>query len=214
MEAAALTFRVLRATGSSFEHPVANLTTYSRKSYWASFAKPKEVVVLAIDTKALLGEVRIFNKNAHAVDIDVAVDDKLEEYVKVKTIVRLPLNREFRIKLGYLPTCFVRLTFHRQSQNYIAVYGIQPIGIPWGVLEQGGGPSLFHVVSSTTEKLLFGPSLPASLPRRDCLSDTISGSPAWMQRHKSLLETHITRLENSLAEFTQDPPHRASSWMY
>ncbi|CAK4192459.1 unnamed protein product [Aphanomyces euteiches] len=115
MEAAALTFRVLRATGSSFEHPVANLTTYSRKSYWASFAKPKEVVVLAIvkpdggrDTKALLGEVRIFNKNAHAVDIDVAVDDKLEEYVKVKTIVRLPLNREFRIKLGYLPTCFVR----------------------------------------------------------------------------------------------------------
>ncbi|CAK4829660.1 unnamed protein product [Aphanomyces euteiches] len=72
MEAAALTFRVLR------------------------------------DTKALLGEVRIFNKNAHAVDIDVAVDDKLEEYVKVKTIVRLPLNREFRIKLGYLPTCFVR----------------------------------------------------------------------------------------------------------
>ena len=44
-----------------------------------------------------------------------------------------------------------RLTFHRQSQNYVAVYGIQPVGIPSGVLEQGGGPSLFHVVSSTTE---------------------------------------------------------------
>ncbi|KAF0694375.1 Aste57867_14744 [Aphanomyces stellatus] len=215
MDEAAIRFRVRRATGSSFEHPVANLADYSRKTHWASFAKPTEVVVLQLDTKALVGEIRVFNKNAHAVDVSLAVDDKKDEYIKVKSNVRIPLNREFRIKTGYFPASFIRLAFHRQNQSSVAVYGVQAVGVSCGTLEQNGGPALYNVVGCTTENILFGSSLPASLPKQDCLSDTISGSPAWMKRHQSLLDGHIARLENSLRDYTHPPPRRlAASWLY
>ncbi|ETV71252.1 hypothetical protein, variant [Aphanomyces astaci] len=202
MQEAVIGFTICRATGSSFEHPVGNLAAYTRKTYWASFAKPVEVLVARLDTKALVGEILILNKSAQTVDISLAVDDKRSEYITVKTDVRLPLNREFRIKLGYFPACFVRLSFKRQhNASSVGVYAIQPRGISCGYLEQDGGPSLFNVISHTTEGILFGPSLPASLPERDCLSDTTSGSRAWMKRHESLQDMHMARLEDSIRLF-------------
>ncbi|ETW08137.1 hypothetical protein H310_02477 [Aphanomyces invadans] len=216
MQEAAIGFTVCRATGSSFEHPLANLTQYNRKSYWASFAKQTEVMVARLDTKALLGEIVILNKSAQTVDISLAVQDKRSEYIAVKSGVRLPLNREFRIKLGYLPACFIRLSFKRQDNSpSIEVYAIQPRGISCGYLEHNGGPALFNVISHTTESILFGPSLPSSLPERDCLSETRSGSPAWMKRHQSLQDLHVARLENSLRSYMPHAPtRRALSYMY
>ncbi|OQS00031.1 hypothetical protein THRCLA_21771 [Thraustotheca clavata] len=189
---------MLLASGSSFQHPVENVIEYSKASYWESFARPIECVVLALCAKTLLSEIRIYNKNAFAVDVSVAIENKRDDYLRVKSDVRLPLHREHCIKLGYFPACFIRLEFKKKSQKSIAVYGIKPMGVACKILEQDGGPSLYNVVSFKTENILFGPSLPASLPRRDCLSDHISGSPEWMKKHPSCLEAHISRLEQSL----------------
>ncbi|KDO33548.1 hypothetical protein SPRG_19182 [Saprolegnia parasitica CBS 223.65] len=202
-------YSIGKASGSSFQHPVESVLDYSRATYWESFAKPTETIVLALQSKTLLSEVRILNKNAHAVDVSVAVENKRDDYITVKKDVRLPLHRESTIKLGYLPACFLRLTFKRQAQTSVSVYGIRPLGIACVVLEEDGGPALFNVVSFKTETILYGPSLPASLPRRDCLSDHISGSPEWMKRHDSCVDAQLTRLEATLQHAA-----KAHSYMY
>ncbi|OQR94187.1 hypothetical protein ACHHYP_01671 [Achlya hypogyna] len=202
---------VAHASGSSYQHPVESILEHSRASYWESFAKPTEFIVLALSKKTLLSEIRVLNKNAHAISIAVAIENRRDDYITVKKGVRLPLHRDFSIKLGYLPACFIRLEFTRQSQTSIAVYGVLPHGVACGVLKDDGGSSLFNVVSFKTENILYGPSLVASLPRRDCLSEHVSGSPEWMKKHESNEDAHLARLEQSLLRLTVT---KSASWMY
>ncbi|KAJ8537460.1 hypothetical protein ON010_g13137 [Phytophthora cinnamomi] len=69
----------------------------------------------------------------------------------------------------------VALQFERQALSSIAVYAVQPLGVPSDDIEAESGPSLCTVLSHTTENLLFGSSLRASQSFMDCLSDHRSG---------------------------------------
>uniref|UniRef100_K3XB97 DNA-repair protein Xrcc1 N-terminal domain-containing protein n=1 Tax=Globisporangium ultimum (strain ATCC 200006 / CBS 805.95 / DAOM BR144) TaxID=431595 RepID=K3XB97_GLOUD len=192
-------FHVRHASGMASSCTTANLLEYSTKTWWQSYARTKETVVLALTSKTLLSEIRILNKNACAVDVSVAVENRPRSYVSVKRMQMMPHAREVSIKIGFIPCQFIRLEFMRHSHASIAVHGILPLGVPCHEIEDGSGPSLCNLLNHATENLLFGSSLRASQPFMDCLSDHRSGSPEWMARHRThLLDEQIARLEAAL----------------
>ncbi|KAH7467079.1 hypothetical protein PRIC1_011117 [Phytophthora ramorum] len=195
----AVGFQVRSASGAAGTGSTNHLLVYSTRSCWQSFVRPKETLVLALETKTLLSEIRILNKNACAVSVSVAVENRSRSYVHVKKLDNLPHNREVVVTLPFFPCNFVRLQFERQALPSIAVYAVQPLGVPSDDIEAELGPSLCTVLSHTTENLLFGSSLRASQPFMDCLSDHRSGSPEWMARQRGyLLDERIARLEAAL----------------
>ncbi|EGZ10099.1 hypothetical protein PHYSODRAFT_318485 [Phytophthora sojae] len=180
----AIGFQVRSASGAAGTGATNHLLVYSTRSCWQSYVRPKETLVLALECKALLSEVRILNKNACAVSVSVAVENRPRSYVHVKRVENLPHNREVGVTLPFFPCNFVR---------------VQPLGIPSDDIEAESGPSLCTVLSHTTENILFGSSLRASQPFMDCLSDHHSGSPEWMARQRGyLLDERIARLEAAL----------------
>ncbi|GLE02601.1 hypothetical protein PINS_up011442 [Pythium insidiosum] len=200
-----MTYRVHRVSSAAAAcgRISENLCQYSRRSCWESYARDRETIVLALDTKTLLSEICILNKNACVVDVSIAVDDRPHAYITVHRRQQLPHTREMRLKVGFFPCCFVKLEFRRLSQASVAVYGIKLVGIASQDIESDSGPSLCNLLSHTTEHLLFGPSLSASLPHRDCLSDHVSGSPEWMERQRHFsLDARIERLEEELFSAT------------
>ncbi|KAG6621248.1 Galactose-binding domain-like [Phytophthora cinnamomi] len=195
----AVGFQVRAASGAAGTGSTNHLLQYSTRACWQSFVRPKETLVLALESKTLLSEVRILNKNACAVSVSVAVENRPRSYVHVKRVGNLPHNREVCVTLPFFPCNFVRLQFERQALSSIAVYAVQPLGVPSDDIEAESGPSLCTVLSHTTENLLFGSSLRASQSFMDCLSDHRSGSPDWMARQRSyLLDERIARLEAAL----------------
>ncbi|KAG1709503.1 hypothetical protein DVH05_020154 [Phytophthora capsici] len=195
----AIGFQVRSATGAAGTGSTNHLLQYSTLSCWQSYVQPKEALVLALETKTLLSEVRILNKNACAVSVSVAVENRPRSYVHVKRLENLPHNREVCVRLPFFPCNFVRLRFERESLPSIAVHAVQPMGVPSDDIEAVAGPSLCTVLSHTTENLLFGSSLRASQSFMDCLSDQRSGSLEWMARQREfLLDERIARLEAAL----------------
>ncbi|TMW67695.1 hypothetical protein Poli38472_011315 [Pythium oligandrum] len=192
-------FRVHRVSAVASTKEPSNLTQYTRRTCWESFARPREYVVLAIDTKTLLSEICILNKNACTVDVSISVEDRPRSYIKVKKLQHVPHGREIRISIGFLPCSFVKLEFARHTHPSIAVYGVQLHGVASQEIENVSGPSLCTQLSHKTEHLLFGPSLRSSLPYRDCLSEHYSGCPHWMERQRPLLlDERIARMEEAL----------------
>eukprot|EP00644_Phytophthora_capsici_P015388 jgi/Phyca11/113711/e_gw1.24.443.1 len=180
----AIGFQVRSATGAAGTGSTNHLLQYSTLSCWQSYVRPKEALVLALETKTLLSEVRILNKNACAVSVSVAVENRPRSYVHVKRLENLPHNREVCVRLPFFPCNFVR---------------VQPMGVPSDDIEAVAVPSLCTVLSHTTENLLFGSSLRASQSFMDCLSDQRSGSLEWMARQREfLLDERIARLEAAL----------------
>ncbi|TYZ65896.1 hypothetical protein PybrP1_010419 [[Pythium] brassicae (nom. inval.)] len=195
----AIGFRVRRASGAAGGFQPANLQQYSARSCWQSFSRAKESVVLELDDKSLLSEIRILNKNACAVDVSLAVEDRPRSYVTVKRMQTMAHSREVGVKIGFIPCRFVRLEFSRHSHASIAVHGVMLLGVRCSEIEDGSGPSLCNLLSHATENLLFGSSLHASQPFMDFLSDHRSGSPEWMQQHRThLLDEKLARLEAAL----------------
>ncbi|ETM42669.1 hypothetical protein L914_11738 [Phytophthora nicotianae] len=195
----AIGFQVRSATSAAGTGSTNHLLHYSTRSCWRSYVSPKETLVLALETKTLLSEIRILNKNACAVSVSVAVENRPRSYIHVKRMENLPHSREVRMMLPFFPCNFVRLEFEREALPSIAVDAIQPLGVPSDDIEAECGPSLCTVLSHTTENLLFGSSLRASQPCMDCLSDHLSGSPEWMAKQRGyLLDERIARLEAAL----------------
>ncbi|KAG3103878.1 hypothetical protein PI124_g13938 [Phytophthora idaei] len=192
-------FQVRSATSAAGTGSTNHLLQYSTRSCWRSYVGPKETLVLALETKTLLSEIRILNKNACAVSVSVAVENRPRSFIPVKRLENLPHSREVSVRLPFFPCNFVRLQFEREALSSIAVYAIQPLGVPSDDIEAECGPSLCTVLSHTTENLLFGSSLRASQPFMDCLSDHRSGSLEWMVKQRGyLLEEKIARLEAAL----------------
>ncbi|OWZ05994.1 hypothetical protein PHMEG_00021813 [Phytophthora megakarya] len=182
--AKAIVFQIRSATGAAGTGSTNNLLQYSTLKCWQSYVRPKETLVLALESKTLLSEIRVLNKNACAVSVSVAVENRPRSYVHVKRLENLPHQREVNVRLPFFPCNFVR---------------VQPLGIPSDDIEVESGPSVCTVLSHTTENLLFGPSLRASQSFMDCLSDHRSGSPEWMTRQRpSVLDERIARLEATL----------------
>ncbi|KAK1940548.1 hypothetical protein P3T76_007999 [Phytophthora citrophthora] len=197
----AIGFQVRSATGAAGTGSTNHLLQYSTLSCWQSYVRPKEALVLALETKTLLSKIRILNKNACAVSVSVAVENRPRSYVHgmlgmiwygelpwLLRLENLPHNREVCVRLPFFPCNFVR---------------VQPLGVPSDDIEAVAGPSLCTVLNHTTENLLFGSSLRASQPFMDCLSDHCSGyvvkSPEWMARQREyLLDERIARLESTL----------------
>ncbi|KAG7382647.1 hypothetical protein PHYPSEUDO_004678 [Phytophthora pseudosyringae] len=151
----AIGFQVRWATGAAGTGSTNHLLQYSTRSCWQSFVRPKETLVLALETKTLLSEVRILNKNACAVSVSVAVENRPRSYVHVKRLENLPHNREVCMRLPFFPCNFVRLQFDREALSSIAVYAVQPLGVPSDDIEAKSGSSLCTVLSHTTEVSTF-----------------------------------------------------------
>ncbi|RLN56640.1 hypothetical protein BBJ29_002235 [Phytophthora kernoviae] len=147
----AIGFQVRSASGAAGTGSTNHLLHYSTRSCWQSYVRPKETLVLALETKTLLSEVRILNKNACAVSVSVATDNRPRSYVHVKRLDNLPHNREVRMTLPFFPCYFVRLQFERRVLPSIAVHAVQPMGIPSDDIETESGPSMSTVLSYTTE---------------------------------------------------------------
>ncbi|KAE8982381.1 hypothetical protein PF010_g8493 [Phytophthora fragariae] len=195
----AIGFQVRSASGAAGTGSTNHLLVFSTRSCWQSYVRPKETLVLALECKTLLSELRILNKNACAVSVSVAVENRPRSYVHVKQVENLPHNRELCVTLPFFPCNFIRLQFERQALPSVAVYAVQPLGVPSDDIEAESGPSLCTVLSHTTENLLFGTSLRASQPFMDCLSDRHYGSPEWMAGQRGyLLDERIARLETAL----------------
>ncbi|KAF4148947.1 hypothetical protein GN958_ATG01863 [Phytophthora infestans] len=192
-------FQVRSATSAAGTGSTNHLLQYATHTCWRSYVNPKETLVLALETKTLLSEIRILNKNACAVSVSVAVENRPRSYIHVKRLENLAHNREVSVKLPFFPCNFVRLQFEREALPSIAVYAIRPLGVPSDDIEAECGLSLCTVLSHTTENLLFGSSLRASQPFMDCLNDNLSGSPEWMAKQRGyLLDERIARLEAAL----------------
>ncbi|EEY70005.1 uncharacterized protein PITG_06559 [Phytophthora infestans T30-4] len=177
-------FQVRSATSAAGTGSTNHLLQYATHTCWRSYVNPKETLVLALETKTLLSEIRILNKNACAVSVSVAVENRPRSYIHVKRLENLAHNREVSVKLPFFPCNFVR---------------IRPLGVPSDDIEAECGLSLCTVLSHTTENLLFGSSLRASQPFMDCLNDNLSGSPEWMAKQRGyLLDERIARLEAAL----------------
>ncbi|CEG48871.1 Galactose-binding domain-like [Plasmopara halstedii] len=192
-------FQVRSATSAAGAGSTNNLLQYSTRACWQSYVSPTETLILALETKALLSEIQILNKNACTVSVSVAVQNKQRSYIHVTRMENLPHNREVRVLMPFFPCNFVRLHFEQKALPYIAVYAIQPLGISSDDIEAECGPALCTILNQTTENLLFGSSLRASQSFMDCLSAHYSGSPEWMaSRRKYLLDERIARLEAAL----------------
>ncbi|KAF4321866.1 hypothetical protein BBO99_00003470 [Phytophthora kernoviae] len=131
----AIGFQVRSASGAAGTGSTNHLLHYSTRSCWQSYVRPKETLVLALETKTLLSEVRILNKNACAVSVSVATDNRPRSYLKDLTICRT----------------IAKLQFERRVLPSIAVHAVQPMGIPSDDIETESGPSMSTVLSYTTE---------------------------------------------------------------
>ncbi|CAM9710971.1 unnamed protein product [Chrysoparadoxa australica] len=129
-------------------------------------------VILRLEGKALLSFVRLFNQCTSTIDISISVKGtKARDFVKVKTVLNLPHHYQKDLPIGHLPCKYIKLNcsrgyFGSDGSDGGSLFSVQLVGLATSELGATLGPAMEKLLHLSTEQLLFGSSLAASLPMR------------------------------------------------
>ena len=124
-------------------------------------------VLLELNQKALLSALVIHNRSVTNVDIEVALENKRHAFVLLKEALPLPHNRKTAVRMGQLPCRYIRLRCRSRGNALVALNGVDVQGLPTHDIKAAIGQSFKRLLGTRPERLVFGPSLEASLPHKD-----------------------------------------------
>lgn len=133
-----------------------------KRRYWSSTKESGVTMILQMQERCLLSKVVIDNKSISSMSIAIATDNAARKFLHVKKVSTCPHGKVLEVKMGHIPCTYVKFTFH--SGTPIAAYTLRLIGMPVPTVLPLLGPTLDTLLVQQTGDILFGSSLPASLP--------------------------------------------------
>jgi len=144
----------------------SNLELAGKNRYWNTTAQTGWVL-LELNQKALLSALVIHNRSVSSVDIEMAVENTKHGFVRIKAGMPLPHNRQTAVRCGQLPCRFIRIRCYNKGNTPVALNALEVQGLPTHDIKAAIGQSFKRLLGSRPERLIFGPSLEASLPHKD-----------------------------------------------
>ena len=142
----------------------ANIEDEDTKRVWNTLTD-RGWVLLEMSQKVLLSALALRNVSCSSVDVEIAMENKRHGFVKVKSATLLPHNRRAIVRCGQLPCRFVRLTF--QAPVEVCLASVEALGLATHQIKAAIGQSFKKILARVPEKIVFGPSLEASLEHKD-----------------------------------------------
>jgi hypothetical protein len=103
-----------------------------------------EWLLLRLEKKALVSHLHLGNGGASKMEVWVAMHDKPRQYIRVKTLERLPHGKPVVVPLGHLPCQFVRVMFLQGAPIGLTRLDIR--GVPASAIGRTAGRTLSRLV--------------------------------------------------------------------
>ena len=152
------------ASTSCVRRSAANIEDEDTKRVWNTLTD-RGWVLLEMSQKVLLSALALRNVSCSSVDVEIAMENKRHGFIKVKSATLLPHNRRAIVRCGQLPCRFVRLTF--QAPVEVCLASVEALGLATHQIKAAIGQSFKKILARVPEKIVFGPSLEASLEHKD-----------------------------------------------